>query len=71
MGILFFDDRFGNTRIVMQNINKKDVFKAICDYIFSLNPKYKIYYIRSWNRDGETVYDVGSHSEFFRYNKEQ
>ncbi len=26
---------------------------------------FKIHYIRTWNRDGETVFDVGSHTEFF------
>lgn len=71
MGTLFFDDRFGNARIVAQNISEKDIFLAIKNYISYLNPKYKIYYIRSWDRDGEIIYDVGSHSEFFRYKEEQ
>lgn len=25
----------------------------------------KIYYIRAWNRNGVTIFDVGSHTEFF------
>ena len=25
----------------------------------------KIYYVRGWNRDNVTVFDVGSHTEFF------
>ena len=25
----------------------------------------KIYYIRGWNEDNATVFDVGSHTEFF------
>lgn len=70
MGTLFFDDQFGKARIVIKNINEKDVLKAISDYVFHLNPKYKIHYIRAWTQDGETIYDVGSHSEFFRYKKE-
>lgn len=26
---------------------------------------FKIYYTRIWNEEGYTVFDVGSHSEFF------
>ena len=26
---------------------------------------FKIYYVRSWNEPGRTVFDVGSHTEFF------
>lgn len=33
---------------------------AFCD-----ERNFKIYYVRVWNADGKTVFDVGSHTEFF------
>lgn len=32
---------------------------------FAAARNFKIYYVRVWNADGKTIFDVGSHSEFF------
>ncbi|OUO16205.1 hypothetical protein [Flavonifractor sp. An4] len=32
---------------------------------FAAERNFKIYYVRIWNKDGVTVFDVGSHTEFF------
>lgn len=32
---------------------------------FTAERNFKIYYTRIWNADGETIFDVGSHTEFF------
>lgn len=34
-------------------------------HAFCADFNFKIHYIRFWNRDSTTVFDVGSHSEFF------
>ena len=62
---LYFEDRFGNKRLVNNKIlNKEDCFKIIEDYIYKLNPKFKIPYVRTWGNN-PTTFDVGSHTEFF------
>lgn len=44
-----------DSREAMTEINK------FCD-----ERKFKIYYVRGWiEKNGDTVYDVGSHTEFF------
>lgn len=32
---------------------------------FCKDRDFTIYYTRVWNSDGKTIFDVGSHSEFF------
>lgn len=32
---------------------------------FCSERNFKIYYTRVWNSDGKTIFDVGSHTEFF------
>ena len=44
---------------ILNEVNK--IIKRFCD-----NRNFEIYYIRIWNEDGATVFDVGSHTEFFR-----
>ena len=65
---LYFEDRFGKSRLVKRDIgtNDEDIYNAIKAYVAELNPKYRIYYTRSWCKDGVRWYDVGSHSEFFK-----
>lgn len=36
------------------------MMKEFCD-----ERNFKIYYYRKWNRDGESCFDVGSHTELF------
>lgn len=32
---------------------------------FCSDHNFKVYYTRVWNSDGKTIFDVGSHTEFF------
>lgn len=34
-------------------------------HAFCAEHNFKIYYSRIWNRDDTTIFDVGSHTEFF------
>lgn len=71
MGTLYFEDRFNNKRVVKEDIAETEIGSAIIEYVQSLNPDYKIYYMRSWEAEnGDIRYDVGSHVEFFIYRKE-
>lgn len=62
---LYFIRSNGEKRLVRKNINPEMTLGYIQEYTHSLNPKFKIYYFRSWEEDGGTKYDVGSHTEFF------
>ena len=62
---LYFEDSKGNERLVNDKIsNEEDCFKIIKDYVYKLNPNYKIPYVRTWGNNPIT-FDVGSHTEFF------
>ena len=68
MGKLYFRSSQNQRRLVQSDISKNDAYKYIVDYVRQLNPNFKIYYCRTWqNPDNphETIYDVGSHTEFF------
>ena len=74
---LWFENRFGDARKIAHCENKDDVYRSINDFIKQANaakPKgstpFKSYYIRTWEQDNKTWYDVGSHSEFFFTTKE-
>lgn len=62
---LYFIRSNGEKRLVRQNINPETALGYIEEYTHSLNPNFKIYYFRSWEEDGGTMYDVGSYTEFF------
>ena len=69
---LYFEDSRGNFRLVCKNCNKENVHECIINYVRSLNPNYKIYYVRFWgNEEHGYTYDVGSHTEFFHLIKER
>lgn len=69
-GNLYFLSSQGEERLVKENIEDGDkVFCAIHEYINSLNPDFRIFYIRCWEENGETVFDVGSHTEFFKFRR--
>ena len=74
---LWFENRLGDARKIAHCENKDDVYRSINDFIKQANaakPKgstpFKSYYIRTWEQDNKTWYDVGSHSEFFFTTKE-
>lgn len=64
--VLYFENRFGERRIIGKASDEKDTSKLINDFLNNHN--YKSYYTRTWvseNNPKEKIYDVGSHSEFF------
>ena len=64
---LYFLDSNNNKRLVKKEVCAKEVGSVITQFVNNINPTYKIYYMRSWYNEAEngTMYDVGSHSEFF------
>ena len=60
---LYFISSRGEYRLLHENVREKEVFILI--HIFLDEHNFKSYYTRSWNTDVGTVYDVGSHTEFF------
>lgn len=54
-------DRDGNAK------TDKDIRSEAMLHIraFAAERNFKIYYVRVWNREGATIFDVGSHTEFF------
>lgn len=64
--VLYFRNRMNELKEVSKNIDTmKEVTNDISEYVAKLNPKFKIYYIRIWKKDGDIWFDVGSYSEFF------
>jgi hypothetical protein len=64
---LYFIRSNGEKRLVKKNVEPKTALSEISHYVNNLNPAYKIYYTREWYDEeaGGTMYDVGSHTEFF------
>lgn len=62
---LYFIRSNGEKLLVEPNIKEDDVIKFIKKFVKEKNPDFEIYYIRSWETDEGTMYDVGSHTEFF------
>ncbi len=68
---LYFVDWRGVSREILRiDCNGKsdddiraEAFKKMHEFCEERN--FTIYYTRSWNADGMTIYDVGSHTEFF------
>jgi hypothetical protein len=64
---VLFEDRYGRYREIADVKTKKEVNKAIFNFLKDCN--FKSYYTRTWVRNAENcfyvMYDVGSHSEFF------
>lgn len=70
--ILWFENKYGEARQIAHCESRDEVYRAIDDFIKQANATrskrskpFKSYYIRSWEQDGKTWYDVGSHAEFF------
>ena len=69
---LYFIRSNGEHRLIRENIDPDKACGYIEEYTHSLNPNYKIYYYRSWYSEKHkgTMYDVGSHTEFFLVKEE-
>ena len=62
---LYFQHSDGRHSLVAENVDPKDALSLIYADVAKRNPRYEIYYVRRWERDGVTTYDVGSHTEFY------
>ena len=75
MAKLWFRNSEGKERIIAECETWQEVNKSIDQFIDDCNKKwpnrkpFKSYYIRSWVEDGRTIFDVGSWSEFFVWDK--
>ena len=73
-GTLYFKRSNGEKVFISDNVKKDKIAEAIYKAVADINPRYKIYYIRSWRSSEDptvTIYDVGSHSEFFLYKDDE
>lgn len=68
---LYFENTYGEARQIAECKDDREVRLAIQNFINECNkhkPKdnqFKSYYTRTWEEDGKTWFDVGSHTEFF------
>lgn len=68
---LYFENSYGDRRVIAYCENSMEVNKAIRNFINQcnehkpLNKQFKSYYTRLWEEDGMMKIDVGSHTEFF------
>lgn len=67
---LLFYNRYGNAReiaVFEDRMTDKEVREAAFNEIakFCNERNFIIYYTRLWNSEGDTIIDVGSHTEFF------
>lgn len=62
---LYFIRSNGEYLLVEPKIEEKDTIKFIKKFIKEKNPDFEIYYIRTWETNEGTMYDVGSYTEFF------
>lgn len=73
-GTLFFKRKNGEKILIKNKVQENEVGKAIHEAVANMNPNYKIYYMRYWQSNVDsnvTVYDVGSYTEFFLYEKDE
>jgi hypothetical protein len=60
---LYFIDSRGQYRLLESNIEQNKVSRVIQSFLNDHN--FKSYYTRIWETEKGTMYDVGSHTEFF------
>lgn len=71
--ILYFENRLGELRSIADCKTEEEVIRNIHEFIDEINRKrppekqFKIPYMRIWKEDEYTIYDVGSHVEFFKW----
>ena len=72
---LWFENSFGEERVIADCQTEQEVFQEINKFIDQCNERNKArgvklfehYYTRIWYSNGRTHYDVGSHTEFFHW----
>ena len=60
---IYFIDSLGRYRLLEENVTEQEASVIISKFLYGHN--FKSYYIRSWNTNEGTMYDVGSHCEYF------
>lgn len=60
---LYFITSRGEYRLLHENVRKEEVFTLIRCFLDEHD--FKSYYTRTWQIEKGTIYDVGSHTEFF------
>lgn len=63
---LYFE-RSNGERVYISNVRSRDeAVSLIYEDLRARNPKFKVYYMRSWrNESNEEVFDYGSWSNFY------
>ena len=75
MATLWFENSQGNRRKIAECTTLNDVYTEINKFIDHCNEgkpenkKFRSYYTRVWSTGGQTHFDVGSHTEFFHWDK--
>lgn len=60
----YFRDRYGFWRLLKENVNYYEAWNAMKDFLDKTS--FRWYYTRVYTLDdGNTHFDVGSHTEFF------
>ena len=63
---VYFENRFDERIFIGEAKNEEEIYQLIkSDISVRAQPSFQWYYTRSWTRDGEKIYDVGSHTEFY------
>ena len=64
---IYFENRFEERFFIGEAKDEKEIYELIkSDISVRAQPSFKWHYIRTWTRDnGERIYDVSSHSEFY------
>ena len=64
---VYFENRFEERIFLAEVENEEMIYQTIKQDISTrAQPSFEWYYTRTWTRDnGEKVYDVSSHSEFY------
>ena len=60
---IYFIDSRGNYRLLKENVSEREAQVVITKFLNE--HRFQSYYTRSWNTSEGTMYDVGSHTEFF------
>ena len=64
---VYFENRFEERFFIGEAKDEKEIYELIkSDISVRAQPSFEWYYTRTWTRDnGERIYDVSSHSEFY------
>ena len=62
---LYFEHSNGRRSLVAENVTPETAHEYIHADVKSRNPTFRIYYMLTPQHGDETVYDVGSHTEFY------